>query len=84
MKLFPKTAWPPTSVSLGGMLLGFFDLVNDPMLKEMWFPYLCAFIASFGMSYIALKWFMGIMARGNLKYFSYYCFIAGTLILLFM
>ena len=71
-------------VSLGGMLLGFSDLVNDPMLKEMWFPYLCAFIASFGMSYIALKWFMGIMARGNLKYFSYYCFIAGTLILLFM
>ena len=30
-------------VSLGGMLLGFSDLVNDPMLKEMWFPYLCAF-----------------------------------------
>lgn len=71
-------------VSLGGMLLGLGDMLHDPMMKTMWLPYLCAFIASFAMTYFALKWFMGIMARGNLKYFSYYCFIAGTLIILFM
>ena len=71
-------------VSLGGMLLGFGDLASDPILKQMWLPYLCAFVASFAMTYFALKWFMGIMARGNLKYFSYYCFIVGTLVILFM
>ncbi len=70
-------------VSLGGMILSFSDLLNDPDIKTLLIPYSLAFIGSFVASYYSLKWFMGIMARGNLKYFSYYCFIVGTLVIFF-
>ncbi|MGM9985860.1 MAG: undecaprenyl-diphosphate phosphatase [Bacillaceae bacterium] len=71
-------------VSLGGMLLGAKDLINDPSFNTMLIPYLFAFVAAFVMSYFSLKWFQGIMERGNLKYFSIYCFIVGTLVILFL
>jgi undecaprenyl-diphosphatase len=35
------------------------------------------------MSYFSLKWFMGIMARGNLKFFAFYCFIVGLSVIFF-
>ncbi|WP_349410238.1 undecaprenyl-diphosphate phosphatase [Pseudalkalibacillus sp. SCS-8] len=71
-------------VSVGTMLLSFGDLKNDPMLDQLLIPYLVAFLISFIASYISLKWLMGIMERGNLKYFAVYCFIVGPMILFFM
>ncbi|MCM3537911.1 undecaprenyl-diphosphate phosphatase [Priestia endophytica] len=70
-------------VSLGSTVLGVSDLINTPDISTLAIPYLVAFIATLFMTYFAMKWFMGIMAKGNLKYFSYYCFIVGTLLLLF-
>ncbi|MCT2536834.1 undecaprenyl-diphosphate phosphatase [Aquibacillus koreensis] len=70
-------------VSLGGMVLGISDLINGPGIGSLAIPYLVAFIATLFMTYFAMKWFMGIMAKGNLKYFAYYCFIVGILLLIF-
>jgi len=70
-------------VSFGGMLLSFSDILSDPEISTLAIPYIVAFIGSLVASYYSLKWFMGIMARGNLKYFSIYCFIAGTLAIIF-
>lgn len=70
-------------VSLGGMILSVSDILNDPHLNTLLIPYALAFIGSFVASYFALKWFMGIMARGNLIYFSLYCLIVGGAIVLF-
>ena len=70
-------------VSLGGTLLSITDIANDPNLSQLFIPYLGAFIVSFIASYFSLKWFMGIMARGNLVYFSIYCFIIGAAVLIF-
>ncbi|WP_226644612.1 undecaprenyl-diphosphate phosphatase [Mesobacillus subterraneus] len=70
-------------VSVGGMILGFSDILTDPYLDELAVPYIFAFIASLIASYFSLKWFMNIMARGNLKYFAIYCFIVGPLVLIF-
>lgn len=70
-------------VSLGGTILSITDLVNDPNINQLFIPYLGAFIVSFIASYFALKWFMGIMAKGNLIYFSIYCFVVGTAVLIF-
>jgi len=70
-------------VSLGGIVLEGKDMINDPDMSTLWLPYLIAFIASLVTSYYALRWFMGIMARGNLKYFSYYCYIVGTLVVIY-
>ncbi|URN95222.1 MAG: undecaprenyl-diphosphate phosphatase [Candidatus Pristimantibacillus lignocellulolyticus] len=71
-------------VSLGGLILGVSDIISDPELQALWFPYLLAFITTLFVTYFSMKWFMGIMEKGNLRYFSYYCFIVGTLILIFM
>jgi len=70
-------------VSLGGMILGASDLLRDPHLNELMLPYAVAFLGSLVASYFSLKWFQGIMERGNLKYFAVYCFIVGALVLLF-
>ncbi|WP_284139437.1 MULTISPECIES: undecaprenyl-diphosphate phosphatase [unclassified Virgibacillus] len=71
-------------VSLGVGILSIGDIVNDPNIDALMIPYLLAFIASIIASYFALKWFINIMAKGNLKYFAFYCFIVGVLVLLFM
>lgn len=71
-------------VSLGGGILAINDLVRDPNLMSMLIPYTLAFAASFITTYFSLKWFMGIMEKGNLIYFSIYCFIVGTLVILFV
>ncbi|WP_019240476.1 MULTISPECIES: undecaprenyl-diphosphate phosphatase [Bacillus] len=70
-------------ISVGGMILSFSDIINDPQIGTLALPYTIAFLASLVASYFALKWFMGIMARGNLMYFSIYCFIVGGCVLIF-
>lgn len=70
-------------VSLGTTVLAIGDIAGNEALSSQWAPLMIAFIASFVLSYFALKWFMGIMERGNLKYFSYYCWIVGILVILF-
>ncbi|MBT2689028.1 undecaprenyl-diphosphate phosphatase [Bacillus sp. ISL-47] len=67
-------------VSVGGMILGFNDIIKDPNLTDYALPYTLAFFASLVASYFSLKWFMNIMAKGNLKYFAIYCFIVGPLV----
>ncbi|MBC5636684.1 undecaprenyl-diphosphate phosphatase [Ornithinibacillus sp. BX22] len=71
-------------VSLGVGLLSAKDIVTDPELNSLMIPYLIAFIASIIATYFALKWFMNIMAKGNLKYFAFYCFIVGAFALFFL
>lgn len=69
-------------ISLGGLILGVSDIASDPNRSTLAVPYLIAFIATLIVTYFSMRWFMGIMAKGNLKYFSYYCFIVGTLLLI--
>ncbi|MFF5995319.1 undecaprenyl-diphosphate phosphatase [Lysinibacillus sp. KU-BSD001] len=70
-------------VSLGGVVLGFSDFIHEPNKAALALPYTVTFIATLFMTYFALKWFMGIMKHGKLIYFTYYCFIVGTLLLIF-
>jgi undecaprenyl-diphosphatase len=70
-------------VSLGTAILSVPDMIGDSHLHVIWPLLSIAFIAAFIFSYYSLKWFMGIMERGNLKYFSYYCWIVGILVILF-
>jgi len=71
-------------ISLGGLVLGVKDAAGDPTLSAMAIPYVIAFISTLIMTYISMRWFMNIMRNGNLKYFAYYCFVAGIAIVLFM
>lgn len=67
-------------VSVGGMVLEAGDMIRDPQLSSLAVPYALAFVTSLVASYFALRWFMGIMERGNLKYFSWYAFTVGAII----
>ncbi|RNF39174.1 undecaprenyl-diphosphate phosphatase [Planococcus salinus] len=69
-------------ISLGGAVLSITDIANDDNLATMALPYIMAFIGSLIASYFSLKWFMHIMAKGQLKYFAIYCFIVGPLVVL--
>ncbi|WP_100011537.1 undecaprenyl-diphosphate phosphatase [Lentibacillus sediminis] len=71
-------------VSLGTTILEVPDFIGTPQFAEMLIPNLIAFIAAFIATYFALRWFMNIMAKGNLRYFSYYCVIVGVLVILFL
>ena len=71
-------------VSLGTTILEVPELVSSSEFQAMLIPNLIAFITAFVATYFALKWFMNIMAKGNLKYFAYYCFVVGLLVIFFM
>lgn len=71
-------------VSLGVTVLSVTDIINDPDFDALMIPYLIAFMASIIASFFALKWFMNIMAKGNLRYFAFYCFVVGILVLIFL
>ncbi|MBO8162371.1 MAG: undecaprenyl-diphosphate phosphatase [Brevibacillus sp.] len=71
-------------VSLGGMILEGSDLAKDPALAQLALPYATAFLCSLIASYYSLRWFMGVMARGDLRIFTYYCAAAGLSVLFFL
>lgn len=71
-------------VSLGGLVLGVSDMFSDPNRSTLAVPYFIAFLTTLIVTYFAMKWFMNIMAKGNLIYFAYYCFAAGLLLLIFL
>ena len=71
-------------ISIGGVILGPSDIVTDPHRAQLAIPYILAFITTLIVTYFSMRWFMGIMARGNLIYFSYYCFVVGILLLIFL
>jgi undecaprenyl-diphosphatase len=71
-------------VSLGGLVLGVSDIASDPDRSTLFIPYVIAFLTTLFVTYFAMRWFMNIMAKGNLIYFSYYCFVVGILLLIFM
>ncbi|MFP7736776.1 undecaprenyl-diphosphate phosphatase [Priestia aryabhattai] len=70
-------------ISIGGAILSFSDFWNETNKVDLVIPYLTAFIATLLMTYFAMKWFMGIMKKGKLVYFTYYCFVVGALLLIF-
>lgn len=69
-------------VSLGGMILSLSDLIHDPRMGQLFLPYTLAFIASLVASYFSLKWFINIMKKGKLGYFSIYCFVVGIVVII--
>lgn len=70
-------------VSFGATILSVRDMVNDPLISSLVIPYLVALIAAIIATFYSLKWFIGIMAKGNLKYFAYYCFAVGIITIAF-
>lgn len=71
-------------ISFATMILGVKDLLEIPNLESLILPYFLGMIASTIITYFSAKWFINIMKKGKLIYFSIYCFIVGILVILFM
>lgn len=70
-------------VGVGSTIFSINNIVQDPQIHTLVIPFSIAFIASVIATFFALKWFMGIMKRGQLKYFALYCLLIGGIVLLF-
>ena len=71
-------------ISLATMLLGVKDMMETSIDTITWVYYFIGMLASGIMTYFATKWFNGIMKKGKLIYFVWYCLIVGTLVIIFL
>ena len=71
-------------ISIATIILGLKDFVNKANINSFILPYFLGMIASFIFTYFSLKWFIKIIKKGKLIYFSVYCLIIGLLVILFM
>ena len=67
-------------ISLAASLLSILDLSGseDTFIAG----YIGAFLVSIITTYFAVKWFFKMVRKGNLKYFSIYCFTVGTIVII--
>lgn len=70
-------------VSFGVSLLSVKEVIEDPYFHPLLIPYTIALITAILATFFALKWFVNLVVSGHLKYFVYYCFLVGTMILIF-
>ena len=68
-------------MSLAAMVLEFKDLA---LKSELIIYYISAIVVSLIVTLLVTKWFRRIVNNGKLIYFSVYCMIVGTLVLLFL
>ena len=71
-------------ISLATMALGVKNVVENEIELILLISYVLGAMAACIVTFFALKWFRGIMLKGKLIYFVYYCLIAGVLVLLFL
>lgn len=71
-------------ISIATMILGLKDLFNTPNISNLLLPYILGMISSFIITYFSAKWFINVMKKGKLIYFSIYCLIVGILVILFL
>ena len=67
-------------ISLGALLLGILDLDPSTVFIE---GYIAGFIVSMIATYFAVKFLFSVVSKGNIKYFSMYCFVVGGLVLIY-
>ncbi len=66
-------------VALGAALLDVKKFINDPVQSSLMIPYILAFLTAILFTYLSLFFFIGIIKKGKLSYFSIYCSIVGVL-----
>lgn len=71
-------------ISLATMMLGIKDVTETGIEPNLLISYILGAIAACIVTFFSTKWFKGIMLKGKLIYFVYYCLIAGTLVILFL
>lgn len=71
-------------VSLGTSLLSIGDIAKDPQLSSLWGVYLLSFVVCMAVTYVAFKFFLNYMKKGNLVIFSAYLTVIGLITVFFL
>lgn len=67
-------------ISIAATFLSILDLSTSE--DTFIIGYIGAFIASIITTYFAVKWLFKMIRKGNLKYFSIYCAVVGTIVII--
>ena len=71
-------------ISLATTVLGIKDLFGSNLSSSEIIFFLLSAIVAFIFTYFSVKWFREVIKKGKLIYFSIYCFLVGTLIIIFL
>ena len=71
-------------ISIATLILGVKDLLAISNIESLVLPYTLGMISSFVVTYFSAKWFLNIMKKGKLIYFSIYCLIVGLLVVILL
>jgi undecaprenyl-diphosphatase len=69
---------------LGAAVLKTSDLVREPPGPTLLESYLVGGLVAFASGYLALRWLLGIVHRGHLDRFAWYCLAIGAVALLLL
>ncbi len=71
-------------ISLATTVLGIKDLFGSKLSSSEIMFFLLSAVVAFIFTYFSVKWFREVIKKGKLIYFSIYCFLVGTLIIIFL
>lgn len=71
-------------ISLATTALGIKDLFGSNLSSSEIMFFLLSAVVAFIFTYFSVKWFREVIKKGKLIYFSIYCFVVGTLIIIFL
>ena len=71
-------------ISIASFILGIKDFTTSSSFNNLYVSYILGFIFSLFTTYFATKWFINIIKKKKLIYFSIYCLVVGLLVLIFM
>ena len=65
-------------ISIASFMLGVSDIITTPNINSYIYYYIIGMIFSILITYLSAKWFINIIKKGKLIYFSVYCLIVGV------
>ena len=71
-------------ISIATLILGVKDLLAISNIGSLVLPYTLGMISSCVVTYFSAKWFLNIIKKGKLIYFSIYCLIVGLLVVILL
>jgi len=70
-------------VSVGSMILGVSDLINNPNLSSLLLPYGIGMVIAGVITYFSYEWLSSWVKKGRLAYFSVYCLFLAAFIFIY-
>ncbi len=71
-------------MSIAAMMLEVGDIVNTSIDGITWFYYGMSLLVAGVVTFLVTKWFRHVVNHGKLIYFTAYCTVVGTLVILFL